>query len=473
MDTPVRIDDFAAWRDHARHFLASEVPPEALTWVDADERETPLALAPAAMAAKASSGHAKIARDLMRRLEACACHRSARKWALMYRIVWRASHGERHLLALAADRDMRELQMMVRAVEQDCHKMEAFVRFRETTDELGEKRYVAWFEPQHLILRRTASFFVDRFASMHWTIVTPDGGVQWNGHALRFLEARDAPAQPDRDDSEALWRAYYASIFNPARLNQRVLAQHMPKRYWRNLPEAADIPQLAAAAPARARAMLDTQPKDLDRWASAAQSARERPASHRPATALPEAIAKCTRCPLWKSATQAVCGAGPLHTAMMLVGEQPGDEEDLQGQPFVGPAGRLLDRALLAAGIGRDGVYVTNAVKHFKWEPRGKRRIHKTPAQAEVAACMDWLEQEIGQIQPQVIAALGATALFALLGKRASIAHARTAELLHASGARIIATYHPAAVLRAEPDAERALFEALCSDLIAAKALIR
>src|SRR6478609_3616248 len=142
MDTPVRIDDFATWRDHARHFLASEVPPEALTWVDADERETPLALAPAVMAAKASSGHAKIARDLMRRLEACACHRSARKWALMYQIVWRASHGERHLLALAADPDMRELQMMVRAVEQDCHKMEAFVRFRETTDELGEKRYV-------------------------------------------------------------------------------------------------------------------------------------------------------------------------------------------------------------------------------------------------------------------------------------------------------------------------------------------
>src|SRR5690349_20480334 len=227
MDAQVYVDDFAAWRDRARLLLASEVPPDALTWVDRAERAAALAFAPVAMEAKVSAGHPKIARELIHRLEACACHRSARKWGLMYRILWRASHGERHLLALAADRDMRELQMMVRAVEQDCHKMEAFVLFRETTDELGEKRYVAWFEPQHLIVRRTAPFFVDRFASMHWTIVTPDGGVQWDGHALRFLEERDAPAQPDHDDSEALWRAYYASIFNPARLNQRVLTQHM------------------------------------------------------------------------------------------------------------------------------------------------------------------------------------------------------------------------------------------------------
>jgi DNA polymerase len=155
----------------------------------------------------------------------------------------------------------------------------------------------------------------------------------------------------------------------------------------------------------------------------------------------------------------------------MLVGEQPGDEEDRQGLPFVGPAGRVLDRALADAGIGRDDVYVTNAVKHFKWEPRGKRRLHKTPAQAEIAACQDWLEQEIGMVAPRVIVALGATALRALLGRRESIAKARAASHRHAAGAHLVATYHPSAILRAEDDAAARLYDLLCADLRRAKRL--
>jgi uracil-DNA glycosylase len=156
---------------------------------------------------------------------------------------------------------------------------------------------------------------------------------------------------------------------------------------------------------------------------------------------------------------------------IVLVGEQPGDEEDRQGLPFVGPAGHLLDRALMEVGIRRADVYVTNAVKHFKWEPRGKRRLHKTPAQAEIAACQDWLDQEIGMVAPRVIVALGATALRALLGWREPVGKARGAALRHAAGAHLVATYHPSAVLRAEGEDARRLYELLCNDLRRAKRL--
>jgi len=155
----------------------------------------------------------------------------------------------------------------------------------------------------------------------------------------------------------------------------------------------------------------------------------------------------------------------------MLVGEQPGDEEDLAGRPFVGPAGRLLRSLLGGAGLDPDDLYVTNAVKHFFFEPRGKRRIHKTPLQRHVAACVDWLEREIAQVKPATIVALGATALAAVHGARLPVGDARGRELRHASGARIIATYHPSALLRAPDEATRVRLErALREDLARAAA---
>jgi uracil-DNA glycosylase family protein len=154
----------------------------------------------------------------------------------------------------------------------------------------------------------------------------------------------------------------------------------------------------------------------------------------------------------------------------MLVGEQPGDEEDLRGRPFVGPAGQVLDRALAQAGIAREAAYLTNAVKHFKWEPRGKRRLHKTPAQREVEACGAWLGAEIAGRSPRVIVALGATAAFALTGEKRAIATQRGQSLVHASGAALVVTYHPSAILRGEDRAE-GLFAALVEDLARANAL--
>jgi DNA polymerase len=174
----------------------------------------------------------------------------------------------------------------------------------------------------------------------------------------------------------------------------------------------------------------------------------------------------CQDCPLWANATQTVFGAGDPHARVMLVGEQPGDEEDKKGLPFVGPAGRLLDRALEAAGVDREHLYVTNAVKHFKWQLRGKRRLHKTPAQREVDACRQWLEREIETVKPHVIVALGATAARAVIGKDFKVSVMRGQLIESPLAPCVFATFHPSALLRLRDEAEReAAFEQLVRDL--------
>ena len=173
----------------------------------------------------------------------------------------------------------------------------------------------------------------------------------------------------------------------------------------------------------------------------------------------------CRNCPLWANATQTVFGAGDPHARVMLVGEQPGDEEDRKGLPFVGPAGRLLDRALEAAGVGREHLYVTNAVKHFKWEARGKRRLHKTPAQREIEACHPWLLEEIRSVKPRVIVALGATAAKALIGAHFKVSVQRGKFVESALAPYVFATLHPSALLRLREEEKEAAFKQLVKDL--------
>ena len=181
----------------------------------------------------------------------------------------------------------------------------------------------------------------------------------------------------------------------------------------------------------------------------------------------------CRGCDLYKTATQVVFGAGPKSAQVMFVGEQPGDQEDRQGEPFVGPAGALLDKALADAGIPRDRVYVTNAVKHFKWEPRGKRRIHKKPRASEVKACRPWLEAELRAVKPAVVVCLGATAAQSMLGASFKLMQQRGRVVSSPAAGRVVATIHPSAVLRA-PDSEgrKAAYEMLVADLkVVAKVL--
>ena len=179
---------------------------------------------------------------------------------------------------------------------------------------------------------------------------------------------------------------------------------------------------------------------------------------------LREAAAGCRACPLWERGTQIVFGEGAARSAVMFVGEQPGDKEDLAGQPFVGPAGKLLDDALVRAGIDRDGAYVTNAVKHFKWVARGKRRIHAKPSWSELAACRPWLEAELAVVKPRVLVCLGATAAQSLLGKQFRVTQHRGEWLESDLAERVTATIHPSAILRAGERREAEL-DAFVEDL--------
>jgi uracil-DNA glycosylase family protein len=188
---------------------------------------------------------------------------------------------------------------------------------------------------------------------------------------------------------------------------------------------------------------------------------------------LREAACSCHGCSLWENATQTVFGDGPNHASLMLVGEQPGDVEDREGEPFVGPAGGVLDRALAEAGIDRDATYVTNAVKHFKWRPAGKRRLHQKPSTTEVVACRPWLVAEVDAVQPDVIVALGATAARSAIGRPVKVTKERGEVLQSPEGWTVVPTVHPSSILRAD-DAEsrEAQFGAFVADLSAVPALL-
>jgi uracil-DNA glycosylase family protein len=183
---------------------------------------------------------------------------------------------------------------------------------------------------------------------------------------------------------------------------------------------------------------------------------------------LHQATDRCRECPIGEHATQSVFGEGPVGATVMMVGEQPGDQEDLQGRPFVGPAGRLLDKAVEELGWSRDRLYVTNAVKHFKFELRGKRRMHKTPAQREVAACLHWLESEIAQVRPRAFIALGATASRALLGRPVAVMRERGQWHTDARGLPVLVTLHPSALLRGDPEQRESAYEQWLKDLAVA-----
>jgi DNA polymerase len=409
----------------------------------------------------------RLSRSLINLLECVAHYRHPGRWELMYRLAWRTLNENPRLLEDEADRDVRNATLMERAVDRECHKMHAFVRFRETKTESGSLRYFAWFEPEHEILRRGVKFFTKRFPNMDWTIATPDGAAVWEERSLRFIDAPGHDARPREDSHEALWRTYYRSICNVARINPTVMQREMPQRYWRHLPEAAEIPVLIRDGVEK----FAQRHSEVDDTALRMAKAIQRSLAQIPSPG--EGPAVCRRCDLWRHATQAVNGEGPEHAAIMLVGEQPGDEEDLRGRAFVGPAGKVLDQAIDSAGLTRADLFVTNAVKHFKWEPRGKRRLHRRPDVTEINACHVWLDREIASVRPRIIVALGATALRALTGRSDSIESARQQNLRHQHGASIVCTYHPSAILRADAGGADTLRMRLVEDLRRASELLR
>ena len=259
MRTVVIQPFFEAWRERARELLALGVPPDEVLWSD-DAQEPGLFAttdgdSPHGAVPKVPPAFLDMARSV-------AAHSVAQRWSVLYRVLWRLTRGgERHLLAMATDRDIRQLEQWRKAVSREIHKMHAFVRFRLVgrDEATGREQFVAWFEPGHRIVRLASPFFEKRFAGMDWSILTPHECAHWDGTTLHFTPGVPRSAAPDEDALDDLWRTYYRSIFNPARLKVRAMQSEMPKKYWKNLPEASLIADLIAGSGGRVKKMLRTE----------------------------------------------------------------------------------------------------------------------------------------------------------------------------------------------------------------------
>jgi DNA polymerase len=432
---------FAQWREAARDLLAAGVAPGDVAWAAPGLFSGAPALPPPPHNAVIQLNRAQAAphlpRSLMELLHAAACCRVPDRWAVLYRVVWRWQQGDHGVLD-AADRDGLRLQVMVAAVHREEHDMHANIRFRERPADAGLPRFVAWYEPRHEVLEQVARHFASRMGQVSWMIATPEASVLWDGANLHNCGPLVGSAVELDDTGVAPWVAYYRGVYaSPA----------PPRR-----PAPPVIPILAAGS----------------RRDTAAAPGAGKPEEQQPAT-----LDECRRCDLWQHATQPVGGAGSKRARIMLVGEQPGDQEDIAGEPFVGPAGKLLDRVCDEAGVDRSTLYVTNAVKHFKWEPRGKRRMHKTPAQREIEACSYWLDKELAQIKPRVIVALGTTALKSILGTSHVTLKDTIGQALRHEGRWVVTIYHPSYVLRVPDDAaKKAAFKVMVDGLRLAQSLL-
>jgi probable DNA metabolism protein len=430
-------DDFDGWRDSARALARAGVPAAEVSWQFGDTAGD-LFAAPAPLPTGASSF--SVPRAFLTLAESAICHSDPERFALLYSLLLRLRERP-GLMADSADPLVQRLERMAKAVRRDVHKMRAFLRFREVETAEGP-RFVAWFEPEHHIVRHNGGFFVRRFANMAWSILTPALSLHWDGEILSEGPGASRADAPDGDPIESVWKTYYASIFNPARLKRGAMLKEMPKKYWKNMPETALVGELMAGAQAREAKMVEAGRGQVGgNLRTAWEAVRE------------EAMG-CTRCHLYKCATQTVFGEGPLDAKILFVGEQPGDQEDLAGRPFVGPAGQLFDRALGDAGVDRTAAYVTNAVKHFKFEQRGKRRIHSKPDSGEIEACRWWIEQERLLIRPPVTVALGATAARSIFGKSVTITAMRGRAHDLPEGGEAWVTVHPSFLLRVQDNKE-------------------
>jgi uracil-DNA glycosylase len=446
-------DDFEGWRDAARRFATAGAAPGEVSWrVGGDPGD----LFGAAF---------NVPRAFLTLAELVICHADPERFGLLYALLCRIRDNAK-ALEDGADPLVRRIEGLAKEVRRDAHKMHAFVRFREVAEE-GGTRFVAWFEPEHHIVRREAGFFVRRFAGMRWSILTPELSIHWDGETLTESPGATRGDAPDGDPVEETWKTYYSSIFNPARLKIGAMLKEMPKKYWKNMPETALVAPLITGAREREVAMVAASERKLSEVekeglarAAAAEARVEADRSGIGGNALAawqallDDAKHCTRCHLYKPATQTVFGEGPLDAKIMFVGEQPGDQEDLAGRPFVGPAGQLFDRALKDAGVDRSATYVTNAVKHFKFEARGKRRVHNKPEAPEIEACRWWIEQERILIRPPVTVALGATAARSLFGRVMTISRVRGEPMELPDGGEAWVTVHPSFLLRL-PDEQK------------------
>lgn len=490
----VTIQNFSHWRNIARQLRQAQIPPESVRLLANTERslfdDSPDLLDMMARDAtdssraadgsssntgtlSRSSDHPQVAsfqvpRDFLTLAEEVGYHRHPERWLILYRVLWRLTTGEPRLMQLATDDDIHQLLQMEKAVRRDAHKMKAFVRFREVI-QADQAHFIAWHRPDHFVVRKVAPFFSRRFKAMHWTILTPDESVTWDQQTLTYFAGVDRSAAPSSDQLEDLWRTYYANIFNPARIKLNAMKKEMPVRHWATLPETSAIDEMLQAAPQRVKTMLELS----EGFARTARDYFPENAETLTLANLANAARHCQACDLHCQATQVVFGRGPQSARIVLVGEQPGDQEDVAGEPFIGPAGEVLNRALQQAGLDRSQLYVTNVVKHFKFERSGKRRLHKRPDAREIRACRPWFEAEWAQLQASVLVCLGATPATALIQPGFRIQQQRGQWVQSRFCPHTLATWHPSSILRL-PDAEQqaARFAELVADLRLVKLVV-
>jgi uracil-DNA glycosylase len=462
-----------AWRDAARALLAARVPPEDVLWIHGDAAPQLFATA---LPPPVATSRIKVPESFVSLAGTVVWHRDPERFARLYALLWRL-RLQPGLMADKADRDVSKLLALEKNVQRCKHKMKAFVRFREIgARSLPRRRFAAWFEPTHHTVEPTAPFFARRFADMDWMIVTPDRTARFDNGNLSFHDGAARPDLPE-DATEELWGTYFCNIFNPARVKIAAMTSEMPRKYWKNLPEAQHIPDLLAHAEARVREMQENAPTLPPLRAARILERLHAPAVH---AAMTESF---TFADLQKRAEEEnraalpgygrlVLGEGPADAALMVVGEQPGDIEDQQGRPFVGPSGALFDAVAREVGLDRSAAYVTNAVKRFKFVQRGKRRIHQSPDRSDIEHARWWIAREIEIVKPALILSMGGTAAETLTGHRANILRRRGTVEDTAAGP-VFLTVHPSFILR-QRGAEQKTEETgrFRADLAAAQALL-
>ncbi len=465
----IRIEDFDHWRNTARSLIIDNVPPADVQLVENDGQQSLFgdAVADAIDDQQTAQSTAfTVPRNFISLSTAVSYHRDPNRWSLLYRTLWRIKNEQNRLLEIETDGDVHRLNQMEKQVRRDAHKMKAFVRFRRV-ERHDEEFYIAWHQPDHRIVRRVAPFFSRRFKGMNWTILTPDESVTWDQQTLQYGKGVTRSEAPDFDELEDLWRTYYANIFNPARVKVKMMRSEMPVRYWKNLPEAEIIADLLADAPKRVEQMIQQHEGFGQTASDFLQYDSARPTT---LASLKEMASVCTACDLHHQASQTVFGEGPSDAKVVLVGEQPGDQEDVLGKPFVGPAGEILNEALRTAGLDRSQLYVTNIVKHFKHTspkeenssltssapPRGKKRLHKKPNAREVRCCRPWFDAEWSCLnEAEILLCLGGTAANAIVGPDTKLTAVRGQFIETEYCRKSIVTWHPAAILRSHSESAR------------------
>jgi uracil-DNA glycosylase family protein len=422
--------DWQGWRTATRALVLTDVPPEDVHWSVRAHADDPAHELPE------GTGGFNVPRALVALAALAFQARDPDRFALLYRLVWRANTGEK-LLEQKDDPELRHAQGLAYAVRAEAHRMRTLIRFMPVED----GRYLGWYAPAHYVLEANALLMARRFPDLACSILTPDGSAHWKDSAPHFGAGLAHVA-----DDEALakwWHAHHAKLLREA--------QHDT-----SIPEAEQ---------------LDEAPRPPDRPPLGPVVLPLHPDKQ-----LLEAMHEandCRRCHLYEPATQMVFGEGPADAPALFVGEQPGDQEDVIGRPFVGPAGQIMDRAMEEAGLDRRTIYITNAVKHFKFTPRGKRRIHQTPEAPEIQACRFWLDVERVQLRPKLLVLMGGTAARSVMGRQVTITRERGRPIKLEDGQMAFVTVHPSFLLRVpDEDAKAREYRAFVKDLEAVRKLI-